>query len=365
MLLLLSVLFVALVFEYINGFHDTANAIATVVSTKVLTPRQAIVLATVTNLVGAIFLGTAVARTISSGLVDDRVVQITPVVTICALLGAIIWNLVTWWSGLPSSSSHALVGGLCGAVFAAGHNQWTALIWSKAKDGAPWYKYDGLVFKVILPMFLSPVLGLVLGFLLMTLLYFLLRHWRPRTVNSTFGSLQLVSAAAMGLSHGQNDAQKTMGIVALTLVAATKTGTLDGLPAPLSFLKIASLGPNGDQIPVWIKIVCALTMAAGTAAGGWRIIRTMGQKMVKLQPVHGFAAESVAATVLYAAGQFGMPVSTTHVITASIMGVGSAKRFSALRLNIVERILWAWLLTLPVTALLGYALFRLAAMMGG
>jgi PiT family inorganic phosphate transporter len=365
MLLLLTVLLVALVFEYINGFHDTANAIATVVSTKVLTPRQAIVLAATTNLVGAIFLGTAVAKTISSGLVNDSVVQITPVITVCALLGAIIWNLITWWLGLPSSSSHALVGGLCGAVFAAGHNEWTALIWAKAKAGAPWYKYDGLVFKVIIPMFLSPVIGLVLGFLLMTLLYVLLRKVRPRTVNSTFGSLQLISAGAMGLSHGQNDAQKTMGIVALTLVAATKTGQLDHLPAAFSFLRIADLGSNGDQIPNWIKIVCALTMAAGTAAGGWRIIRTMGHKMVKLQPVHGFAAETAAATVLYAAGQFGMPVSTTHVITSSIMGVGAAKRFSALRLSVVERILWAWMLTLPITALLGYSLFKLSVLAGG
>jgi PiT family inorganic phosphate transporter len=169
----------------------------------------------------------------------------------------------------------------------------------------------------------------------------------------------------MGLSHGQNDAQKTMGIVALTLVAATKAGQLDGLPGPLSFLRIADLGPNGDQIPAWIKVMCALTMAAGTAAGGWRIIRTMGHKMVKLQPVHGFAAETAAATVILAASRFGMPVSTTHVITTSIMGVGAAKRFSALRLNIVERILWAWLLTLPVTALLGYALFKLAGLTGG
>ncbi len=360
MLLLLTVLLVALVFEYINGFHDTANAIATVVSTKVLTPRQAIVLAAATNLFGAIFLGTAVAKTISSGLVNDKIVQITPVVTICALLGAIIWNLLTWWWGLPSSSSHALVGGLCGAVFAASHNQWGALIWVKAKDGAPWYKYDGLVFKVIIPMVLSPLLGLILGLLLMTLLYFVLRNWRPRTVNNTFGSLQLLSAGAMGLSHGQNDAQKTMGIIALTLAAATKSGQLNGLPDALSFLKIAD-----DSIPLWIITLCALTMAAGTAAGGWRIIRTMGQKMVKLQPVHGFAAETVAATVLYGAGAFGMPVSTTHVITTSIMGVGCAKRFSALRLSVVERILWAWLLTLPVTALLGYGLFKLAALAGG
>jgi len=199
----------------------------------------------------------------------------------------------------------------------------------------------------------------------MTLLYVLLRKVRPRTVNSTFGSLQLISAGAMGLSHGQNDAQKTMGIVALTLVAATKTGQLDHLPAAFSFLRIADLGSNGDQIPNWIKIVCALTMAAGTAAGGWRIIRTMGHKMVKLQPVHGFAAETAAATVLYAAGQFGMPVSTTHVITSSIMGVGAAKRFSALRLSVVERILWAWMLTLPITALLGYSLFKLSVLAGG
>jgi PiT family inorganic phosphate transporter len=365
MTLLLIVVVVALVFEYINGFHDTANAIATVVSTKVLTPRQAIALATLTNLFGALFLGTAVAKTISSGLVNDRLVALTPVVILCALLGAIIWNLLTWWLGLPSSSSHALIGGLCGAALAAGHNQWGALIWARAKDGAPWFKYDGLLYKVVIPMLLSPVLGLLLGFLLMSLLYLLLRRWRPHTVSKTFGFLQLLSAGAMGLSHGQNDAQKTMGILSLLLVAATKSHQLDALPDWLSFLRIESLGPNNDQIPAWIKIACALTMAAGTAAGGWRIIRTMGHKMVKLQPVHGFAAETTAATILYTTGHFGMPVSTTHVITTSIMGVGAAKRLNAVKLNVVQRILWAWVLTLPITGLLGYGLLRLIQAFGG
>jgi PiT family inorganic phosphate transporter len=365
MTLLLTVIFVALVFEYINGFHDTANAIATVVSTKVLTPRQAIVLATLTNLFGALFLGTAVAKTISSGLVNDQIVAITPVVLICALLGAIVWNLLTWWLGLPSSSSHALVGGLCGAVMAASNGNWAALIWARAKEGAPWFRYDGLLYKVVIPMFLSPLIGLLMGALLMSALYVLLRKWRPRTVSRTFGTLQLVSAGAMGLSHGQNDAQKTMGILALALVAATKSGQLDGLPDWLSFLRLEDLGPGNDHIPMWIKVVCALTMAAGTAAGGWRIIRTMGHKMVKLQPVHGFAAETTAAVVIHTASHFGMPVSTTHAITTSIMGVGVAKRFNALKLGVVERILWAWVLTLPATGLLGYALLKLVRLLGG
>ena len=357
MILVLTVLFVALVFEYINGFHDTANSIATVVSTRVLTPRQAILLAAVTNLTGAL-VGTAVAKTIASGLVDAAFV--TSYTIIGALLGAIIWDLITWYFGLPTSSSHALIGGLCGATLASAHNQWSAIIWSLPAKGH-WWEGKGLLYKVIFPMFTSPVCGLVLGFLLMAVLYALLRNWRPVTVNRVFGRLQLLSASYMGFSHGSNDAQKTMGIIALTLLAATKAGTFDHLPAFLSFLHTPE-APKGQSqdIATWIKVVCALTMCAGTAAGGWRIIRTMGHKMVKLQPVHGFAAETTAATVLFTAAHFGMPVSTTHAISASIMGVGAAKRFSALKLTVVERILWAWFMTLPAAALLAYAAMWLA-----
>jgi PiT family inorganic phosphate transporter len=362
MTLLLTVIVVALVFEYINGFHDTANSIATVVSTKVLTPRLAILLAALTNLVGALY-GTAVAKTISSGLLDSKLIpsEVGTLMLICALTGAIVWNLVTWWFGLPSSSSHALIGGLIGAGFAASGDQLAVIIFAKARDGVPWYKFDGLLYKVIIPMFLSPMMGFLVGLLLMTLLYLLLRTWTPRWVTRVFGKAQLASAAYMGFSHGSNDAQKTMGIIALALVGADKAGTLKEIPQWLEFLRhpMVADAAGKEAIATWIKIVCALTMAFGTAAGGWKIIKTMGHKMVKLQPVHGFAAETTAATVLAITGQFGMTVSTTHAITTSIMGVGCAKRFSALKLNVVTRILWAWVLTLPITALLGYLCMRL------
>ncbi len=357
MTLVLTVVLVALIFEYINGFHDTANSIATVVSTKVLTPRQAIVLAAVTNLIGALF-GTAVAKTISSGLVDSQFVN-TMTIT-CALSGGIVWNLITWWFGLPSSSSHALVGGLVGATLATAHGNWEALIWSKAPEaGKSWYEGGGLLYKVVLPMFSSPLAGFVVGMLVMGLLYSLCYSLRPLLVSRVFGKLQILSAGFMGFSHGQNDAQKTMGIIALALVAGTKAGDLNQVPDWLSFLCIESLGEKSDQIPVWIKVVCALTMAAGTAAGGWRIIKTLGHKMVKLQPVHGFAAETTAATVLFVAAKLGMPVSTTHAITTSIMGVGAAKRWNAIQWHVVGRIIWAWVLTIPATAALGYVFYKI------
>ena len=232
MTLILTVILVALVFEYINGFHDTANSIATVVSTKVLTPRQAVMMAAITNLLGALW-GTAVAKTIASGLVDTKIV--TSEILVCALLGAIVWNLITWWVGLPSSSSHALVGGLCGACLAAAHNKWSVIVWSlPGKDH--WWEGKGVLWKVILPMVTSPVVGFIVGFLFMGLLYFLLRNWRPVTVNRVFGKLQLFSAAYMGFSHGTNDAQKTMGIIALALVAATSADVFHNLPAWLGFL---------------------------------------------------------------------------------------------------------------------------------
>ena len=386
MLLILLVIFVALVFTYINGFHDTANSIATVVSTKVLTPRQAIVLAAVSNLVGA-FFGTAVAATIASGLVDAQVA--TMPVLCCALVAAIVWSLVTWWFGLPSSSSHALVGGLCGAVLAASDNRWSSIIWS-VPGKEHWWQGKGILWKVIVPMITSPIAGFVIGFLFMGLLYFLLRNWRPVTVNRVFGKLQLLSASYMGFAHGTNDAQKTMGIFTLALVVATKSGLLvsaphwlqtpegtpEGYLAPVAWVithlpawlqfgyQPPALDPKAQFIPVWITVLCALTMCAGTAAGGWRIIKTIGHKMVKLHPVHGFAAEATGATVLFTAASFGMPVSTTHAITTSIMGVGCAKGFNALKLNVVERILWAWVLTLPASAIVAYALVALARLFG-
>src|SRR6266566_8305370 len=363
MTLLLTVILVALVFEYINGFHDTANSIATVVSTKVLTPRQAVILAAVTNLFGAMW-GTAVAKTITSGLVDSKAVSMTSDIIICALLGAIIWNLLTWWFGLPSSSSHALIGGLCGSALAASDNNWHVIIWSQP-NAQHWYLGKGILWKVIVPMVTSPIAGLVLGFVVMGLLYVLLRNARPLRVNRFFGRAQMVSAGAMGFMHGTNDAQKTMGIIALTLLAATKAGQLNGLPDWLSFLHMPEPPPGKDMdIRLWIKVVCALTMAAGTAVGGWRIIKTLGHKMVKLHPINGFAAEASSATVILAATHLGIPVSTTHNISCAIMGVGAARRLNAIKWTVVERMVWAWILTIPVTAFLAYAFVRFVQALG-
>jgi inorganic phosphate transporter, PiT family len=364
MTLVLTVIFVALVFEYINGFHDTANSIATVVSTKVLTPRQAILLAATTNLVGAL-IGHAVAKTVSSGLVDSAFV--TNYTIVCALLGGIAWNLLTWLLGLPSSSTHALVGGLCGATLASAHGKWESILWSfdKVDKTTGHVTHAGVLHKVVLPMITSPLIGFGGGFVFMALLYLVLKRRKPGWVNAVFGKLQLVSAGYMGFAHGLADAQKTMGIITLSLVTATAAGSFDSLPSWLGFLRLHS-GADGSapDVPAWIKVICALTMAAGTAAGGWRIIKTMGHKMVKLQPVHGFAAETVAATLLAVTGALGMTVSTTHAITTSIMGVGSAKRFSALKLGVVERIIWAWVLTLPAAGAVGYGLMRLTQAMG-
>ena len=471
--LVILVIFVALVFTYTNGFHDTANSIATVVGTKVLTPRQAILLAAVTNLIGA-FFGLAVAKTISSGIVDQTFLsnQAAQAVLICTLVAAIFWNLLTWWFGMPSSSTHALVGSLVGATFCAaimmqnvkpdafgGKTAWEASVkWEDIKDkksviplegpvrpevlaalgteadkdrdgkivprdqnGTHRLKVDGkdvfvLVFegrvqevhtvvmekedkggilhKVIMPMIFSPMIGFLAGFVVMGLLYLLLRSWRPATVNRFFGKAQLASSAYMGFSHGMNDATKTMGIITLALVGATKAGLFENAPDwlawlhtpegadPLSlnmgaramswlpswlqfgYMPDATVDMKGQWVPDWVVVVCALTMALGTAAGGWRIIKTMGHKMVKLQPVHGFAAETTAATVLSVTAQFGMPVSTTHAITTSIMGVGCAKRFSALKLGVIERILWAWIMTLPATACVAYALVWICGKFG-
>ena len=340
MTLFLLVLLAAFVFEYINGFHDAANAIATVVSTKVLSPRQAIVWAVGWNLFGAM-MGTAVAATIGHGLVDTEFVSMFTV--LAALISAIAWGLFTWWLGLPSSSSHALVGGLCGAALGTAQGNWAVLKWS-----------TGLWPKIVLPMIASPLLGFIGGSLLMLLLTAILRKVTPRVVGLIFGKAQLISAGFMGYSHGSNDAQKTMGIIALALFTGTTSGAFNELPAWAHFLRTPEF-----VVPYWVMLACALTMAAGTAAGGWRIIRTMGHKMVKLQPVHGFAAETTAAIVIHAASTLGVPVSTTHVIATSIMGVGATKRFSAVKWGLVGRIVWAWVLTLPITGAIGYGLVTL------
>ena len=346
MTLFLIVLLAALVFEYINGFHDAANAIATVVSTKVLTPRQAIMMAAVFNLIGAL-IGTAVAKTIGSGLVDANVATMPTI--LAALISAIIWGLFTWWLGLPSSSSHALVGGLCGAALATAKGNWGVLHWSEVVDG----KHIGIWPKIVMPMLLSPLLGFVGGAVLMFFLYALLKRSTPHFVNKWFGKLQILSASWMGLSHGMNDAQKTMGIIALALFTGTQAGAFTDLPVWLHFLQTPTF-----EVHRWVMITCALVMAAGTAGGGWRIIKTMGHKMVKLQPVHGFAAETTAAAIIGVATIAGIPLSTTHVISTSIMGVGATKRLSAVKWGVVSRIVWAWVLTLPVTGLLGYVACR-------
>lgn len=358
MLFLLFVILVVLIFEYINGFHDAANAIATVVSTKVLTPLQAVLLAACFNLIGALS-GEAVAKTVGAGLVDTA--YITTATILAAMIGGISWNLITWWLGLPSSSSHALIGGLCGAALASANNNWNVIKWSVSKIDPKTGSQasDGMVPKVIVPMISSPIAGFVIGFLIMTALYLIIWKWRPRTVQAVFGKLQIASAAYMGWGHGFADAQKTMGIIALALFAATKAGQLEGLPPLLAFLHTPKF-----EIHLWVKVLCATVMGFGTYAGGWRIIRTLGHKLVHMKPVNGFAAEATGATILLVAGKLGMPVSTTHSITTSIMGVGAAKRFNALNWTIVERIVWTWVLTIPATATVAYSVFRFFALFG-
>jgi PiT family inorganic phosphate transporter len=311
--LLLVVLVLAVLFDYINGFHDTANAIATSVSTRALRPEHAILMSATANFVGAL-AGTAVAVTISSGLATTPDGPPGQVIVAAALVGAIVWNLITWRLGIPSSSSHALIGGLLGAVLIA--------------EGVQAINVEGVVRLVLVPLVLSPVLGVTIGFVFMVVLLNLFRRARPRTMNDRFRTLQVGSAAFMAFSHGSNDAQKTMGIMTLALITA-------------GFL------PPGSPVPLWVIVLSASAMSLGTAAGGWRIIRTMGQKVVKLDPVHGFAAETTAASIILTASHFGMPVSTTHVISSAIIGVGSSDRLSAVRWGVAGDIVVAWVLTLP------------------
>ncbi|HZM05292.1 MAG TPA: inorganic phosphate transporter [Candidatus Saccharimonadales bacterium] len=355
---LLLVLGTVWAFTFTNGFHDAANAIATVVGTRVLTPRQAVVMGAVTNFIGALS-GVAVAKTIGAGLVDAHF--ITTATVFCGMLGGIGWNLLTWYFGLPSSSSHALIGGLLGAALASAHNQWSVIKWSVShmdpKTGQ--IVSGGLYAKVVLPMITSPVVGFVGGMMVMGILFAVIRPMRPRTVDKLFGKLQLVSASYMGWAHGFADGQKTMGIMALACYVATKNGDLKNAPHWLGFLRTPDF-----EVKRWAEWTCGLAMAMGTYIGGWRIIQTLGRKMVRLRPVHGFAAETTGATVLLITGKLGMPVSTTHVITTAIMGVGCARRFSALNWTLVERILWGWVLTIPATAAVAYVLVWLAQALG-
>lgn len=357
MTLLLVIIVVALTFEFLNGFHDTANSIASVVGTKVLSPSRAIALAACMNLVGAL-VGTAVATTIGKGLVQAE--YVTGVTLICGLSAAIFWNLLTWWFGLPSSSSHGLIGGLIGAAVATAGNDMGVVIWSEPVPGKPWYAWGGVLYKVILPMFTSPLLGFLCAAVWMSLLYLILARWTPNVINKLFRKAQIVSAAFLGFSHGSNDAQKTMGIIALALFTSTKAGDMAGLPSWLHFLNTPTF-----QVPMWVKVICALTMAAGTAAGGRRIIRTLGRKVARLQPPTGFAADTVSASILFATAKLGMPVSTTHVVSTAIMGVGAARNMRTMNWRVVESIVWAWFMTIPATAIVAYGLLRLIRLVGG
>ena len=313
--LLVVVVILGITFDYINGFHDTANAIATSVSTRALRPSHAILMSATANFLGAL-TGTAVAKTIASGIATTPSGDEGQIVVSAALVGGIAWDLITWRLGIPSSSSHALIGGLIGAAVAAG--------------GVQSLQFAGIFSKVIVPLVASPILGIVIGFAFMVVLLNVFRRAHPRRINDRFRRLQLLSAAYMAFSHGSNDAQKTMGIITLALVAG-------GLLAE-------------PTVPLWVILIAASAISLGTAAGGWRIIRTMGQRVVKLDPVHGFAAETTAATIILGASSLGVPVSTTHVISSAILGVGSSDRFSAVRWGVAGNILVAWVLTIPASA---------------
>lgn len=323
-LLLAIIVLVALVFDFTNGAHDCANAIATVVSTKVVTPRFAVGAAAVLNLAGAL-LGTEVAKTLGSGIVLPQVVEGSHVLVLAALVGAIAWNCITWYFGIPSSSSHALIGGLIGAAVAdAGFSALNA---------------QGIVDKVLIPLIASPLAGYAMGFVIMWIIYWTCARVQRSRVNGAFRRLQLVSAGFMATSHGLNDAQKTMGIITLAL---------------LIFGEIDSV-----EVPLWVKLSCAGAMALGTAVGGWKIVKTMGHRIFKLEPVHGFAAETSAALVITGASMLGAPVSTTHTISACIFGVGSTKRLSAVRWNVAGTLVTAWVLTLPAAGGIGYVSYWL------
>ena len=321
----LAIIVIALIFDFINGFHDAANSIATVVSTRVLSPGMAVAWAAFFNFAAAFGFGTAVAKTIGKGLIDLSIVD--PFVILGGLLGAIAWDLITWWGGLPTSSSHALIGGYAGAAVAkAGFAAIIASGWIKT-----------LVFIVV-----APVLGLVLALGLTVGLSWVLRHANPRRVDRRFRLLQLVSAAAYSLGHGTNDAQKTMGIIVGLLVASQ--AAFAAFPIPAFHLATA------DHIPMWVILSAHAAIALGTMAGGWRIVKTMGQRLTKLKPFGGFCAETAGAATLFLASSLGIPVSTTHTITGAISGVGAAHRLSAVRWGLAGRIVWAWILTIPASA---------------
>ncbi len=316
---LVMVVVLALAFDFINGFHDTANSIATSVSTRVLSPKKAIFMSASLNLLGAL-MSSKVASTIANGLVDNTMIKVEYVI-IATLISSIVWDLITWYIAIPSSSSHALIGALIGSSIAY-------------SGGFSIVKWEGVLNKVIIPLFSSPVLGFAMGFIFMKLLFKLLRPYSQRFVNKWFSKLQIVSAAFMAYSHGKNDAQKSMGIITLALIGANLNG-------------------GHNEVQTWVMVACAVSMALGTSLGGWKIIKTIGVNMIKLQPIGGFAAETGAAIVIETMSAIGAPVSTTQVISTSIMGVGASKRISAVRWALCRNIVWAWIFTIPVTALLG------------
>ena len=316
---LIAIFVLAVCFDYINGFHDTANAIATSVATRAIKPEYAILLSATANFVGALVFGVAVASTVGSKIVNDSLILGNgSTVLMAALIGAIAWNLITWRLSIPSSSSHALIGGLIGGAWAAA--------------GAGAVQWDQFAAKILVPLFSSPILGVVIGFGLMVVILNVFVRANPRHMNDRFRKLQIVSATYMALAHGSNDAQKTMGIMTLALYADKAI-------------------PN-NSVPIWVILMAATAMSLGTAAGGWRIMKTMGQRVVKLDPVHGFAAETTAASIIMVASHFGMPVSTTHVISTAIMGVGTSDRIKAVRWGVARSIATAWVLTIPATAII-------------
>ncbi len=323
-ILLIIIIIIALVFDFTNGVHDSANAIATVVSTKVMTPAQAVIMAAILNLVGA-FIGTHVAATIGKGIVNTEMIAGCQTLILAALLAAIVWNLFTWYLGLPSSSSHALIGGLMGAAIA--YKGWSTL------------HYASILHKVILPLFLSPVFGFIGGYMIMLLIAWITYRLKPKIMNTMFRRLTAITGGLMALSHGSNDAQKTMGIITLALFLFHMIPSID--------------------VPAWVKITCALAMMTGTMNGGWKIIKTMGNKIFKMEPVHGFAAQSSASLVISIASSIGAPISTTQVISTSILGVGSSKRLNAVRWGVAGNMVIAWVFTIPCSGLIGAGMFWL------
>ena len=331
-----AIIVVAFIFDFINGFHDSANSIATIVGTRVLSPVAAVIWAACFNFAALFTVGTAVAKAISRGMIDQNIV--TPEVVLGGLIGAIIWNLITWFYGIPSSSSHALIGGYAGAAIARAG--WAAIEW-----GTKWIQT--LSFIVI-----SPMVGLMAGFLLMVIVYWVFQRMAPARVDRFFRIAQLISSAALSLAHGGNDAQKTMGIIVSLLVSvkplmAAQTGIWHHLYI------------SGGEVPIWVELTAYTAISMGTLFGGWRIVHTMGSRITKLRPVSGFCAETGGALAITLASHFGIPVSTTHTITGAIVGVGATTRLSAVRWGVARRILWAWIITIPASGIMAAVSYKI------